>query len=116
MFNYLSGQLFTSLSNKLCNLLKPSVFTDAACQRRIHPVLWRQSPASPMRQTDTKPGRDNMRPEERVSPLKNFIAGGIGGACLLLAGHPLDTIKVTEHWARACISEQDPGFECLLWL
>uniref|UniRef100_A0A3Q1FBL1 Mitochondrial carnitine/acylcarnitine carrier protein-like n=1 Tax=Acanthochromis polyacanthus TaxID=80966 RepID=A0A3Q1FBL1_9TELE len=30
----------------------------------------------------------------RVSPLKNFVAGGFGGACLLLAGHPLDTIKV----------------------
>ncbi|XP_029103635.1 mitochondrial carnitine/acylcarnitine carrier protein-like [Scleropages formosus] len=29
-----------------------------------------------------------------VSPLKNFIAGGVGGACLLFAGHPLDTIKV----------------------
>ncbi|XP_074500907.1 mitochondrial carnitine/acylcarnitine carrier protein-like [Sebastes fasciatus] len=30
----------------------------------------------------------------RVSPLKNFVAGGVAGACLLLAGHPLDTIKV----------------------
>uniref|UniRef100_A0A8B9J9P7 Si:dkey-150i13.2 n=1 Tax=Astyanax mexicanus TaxID=7994 RepID=A0A8B9J9P7_ASTMX len=30
----------------------------------------------------------------RVSPLKNFVAGGVGGACLLFAGHPLDTIKV----------------------
>ncbi|XP_068198347.1 mitochondrial carnitine/acylcarnitine carrier protein isoform X2 [Antennarius striatus] len=30
----------------------------------------------------------------RVSPLKNFVAGGVGGSCLLLAGHPLDTIKV----------------------
>nr|XP_046252375.1 mitochondrial carnitine/acylcarnitine carrier protein isoform X1 [Scatophagus argus] len=30
----------------------------------------------------------------RVSPVKNFLAGGVGGACLLLAGHPLDTIKV----------------------
>uniref|UniRef100_A0A3Q1EL39 Mitochondrial carnitine/acylcarnitine carrier protein-like n=1 Tax=Acanthochromis polyacanthus TaxID=80966 RepID=A0A3Q1EL39_9TELE len=29
-----------------------------------------------------------------ISPLKNFVAGGFGGACLLLAGHPLDTIKV----------------------
>ncbi|XP_076022258.1 mitochondrial carnitine/acylcarnitine carrier protein [Genypterus blacodes] len=29
-----------------------------------------------------------------VSPLKNFVAGGVAGACLLLAGHPLDTIKV----------------------
>uniref|UniRef100_A0A4W6EW09 Si:dkey-150i13.2 n=1 Tax=Lates calcarifer TaxID=8187 RepID=A0A4W6EW09_LATCA len=35
-----------------------------------------------------------MGEEPRVSPLKNFVAGGVGGACLLLAGHPLDTIKV----------------------
>ncbi|XP_062247410.1 mitochondrial carnitine/acylcarnitine carrier protein [Platichthys flesus] len=35
-----------------------------------------------------------MGEETRVSPLKNFVAGGVGGACLLLAGHPLDTIKV----------------------
>ncbi|KAM9786263.1 mitochondrial carnitine/acylcarnitine carrier protein-like [Neosynchiropus ocellatus] len=35
-----------------------------------------------------------MGGEERVSPLKNLMAGGVGGACLLLAGHPLDTIKV----------------------
>ncbi|XP_026189500.1 mitochondrial carnitine/acylcarnitine carrier protein isoform X2 [Mastacembelus armatus] len=35
-----------------------------------------------------------MGTEERVSPLKNFVAGGVGGACLLLTGHPLDTIKV----------------------
>ncbi|XP_062871595.1 mitochondrial carnitine/acylcarnitine carrier protein [Trichomycterus rosablanca] len=32
--------------------------------------------------------------ERRISPVKNFVAGGVGGACLLLAGHPLDTIKV----------------------
>ncbi|RVE71175.1 hypothetical protein OJAV_G00072180 [Oryzias javanicus] len=35
-----------------------------------------------------------MRQEAKVSPLKNFVAGGVGGACLLLVGHPLDTIKV----------------------
>ncbi|XP_077371462.1 mitochondrial carnitine/acylcarnitine carrier protein-like isoform X1 [Festucalex cinctus] len=35
-----------------------------------------------------------MGDEPKVSPLKNFVAGGVGGACLLLAGHPLDTIKV----------------------
>ncbi|TNN35655.1 Mitochondrial carnitine/acylcarnitine carrier protein [Liparis tanakae] len=38
-----------------------------------------------------------MPDEERVSPLKNFVAGGVAGACLLLAGHPLDTIKVLKH-------------------
>lgn len=28
------------------------------------------------------------------SVVKNFIAGGFGGTCLVFAGHPLDTIKV----------------------
>ena len=27
-------------------------------------------------------------------PIKEFIAGGFGGSCLVLVGHPLDTIKV----------------------
>ena len=30
----------------------------------------------------------------KVSPAKDFIAGGFGGMCLVFAGHPLDTIKV----------------------
>ncbi|XP_071402978.1 mitochondrial carnitine/acylcarnitine carrier protein [Centroberyx affinis] len=37
---------------------------------------------------------DGELASQRVSPLKNFVAGGVAGACLLLAGHPLDTIKV----------------------
>ncbi|KAL5480071.1 hypothetical protein EMCRGX_G023690 [Ephydatia muelleri] len=28
------------------------------------------------------------------SLIKTFVAGGVGGACLVLIGHPLDTIKV----------------------
>lgn len=28
------------------------------------------------------------------SALKNFLAGGVGGIALVIAGHPLDTIKV----------------------
>jgi len=35
-----------------------------------------------------------MTEEQRSSPLKNFLAGGFGGVCLVAAGHPLDTIKV----------------------
>uniref|UniRef100_A0A3B3E1U0 Si:dkey-150i13.2 n=1 Tax=Oryzias melastigma TaxID=30732 RepID=A0A3B3E1U0_ORYME len=35
-----------------------------------------------------------MKQEAKVSPLKNFVAGGVGGTCLLLVGHPLDTVKV----------------------
>ena len=33
------------------------------------------------------------------SALKNFLAGGVGGSCVVLSGHPLDTIKVKK---RAC--------------
>ncbi|XP_072181791.1 mitochondrial carnitine/acylcarnitine carrier protein-like [Diadema setosum] len=29
-----------------------------------------------------------------TNPVKNFLAGGFGGVCLVAAGHPLDTIKV----------------------
>ena len=32
------------------------------------------------------------------SALKNFLAGGVGGVCLVGAGHPLDTIKVCSHF------------------
>lgn len=31
---------------------------------------------------------------QKIDPLKNFLAGGAGGACLVLIGHPPDTIKV----------------------
>ncbi|KAK7102306.1 mitochondrial carnitine/acylcarnitine carrier protein-like [Littorina saxatilis] len=30
----------------------------------------------------------------KESPIKDFIAGGFGGVCCVVAGHPLDTIKV----------------------
>ena len=29
-----------------------------------------------------------------TSPAKGFVAGGFGGVCLVLTGHPLDTMKV----------------------
>ncbi len=35
-------------------------------------------------------------------PVKEFIAGGAGGACLVLVGHPLDTIKVNIHKKNYC--------------
>jgi len=37
---------------------------------------------------------DAVEADRSASPLKNFVAGGVGGLCLLFAGHPLDTIKV----------------------
>ena len=42
---------------------------------------------SPQRQQNKEPGA-----------IKNLIAGGVGGMCLVVTGHPLDTIKV-----EACI-------------
>lgn len=30
----------------------------------------------------------------KVNPVKDFISGGFGGVCLVVAGHPFDTIKV----------------------
>ncbi len=33
-------------------------------------------------------------PPPVITPLKNFLAGGFGGMCLVMAGHPFDTIKV----------------------
>ncbi|XP_054710058.1 mitochondrial carnitine/acylcarnitine carrier protein-like [Uloborus diversus] len=35
-----------------------------------------------------------MSEKQRTSPIKNFLAGGVGGACCVATGHPLDTIKV----------------------
>ena len=37
------------------------------------------------------------RTQARVSPLKDFVAGGFGGACLVIVGHPLDTVKVSGY-------------------
>jgi len=31
---------------------------------------------------------------KKVNPVKDFVAGGCGGVCLVFAGQPLDTIKV----------------------
>lgn len=30
----------------------------------------------------------------KSNPYKDFVSGGVGGVCLVVAGHPLDTIKV----------------------
>lgn len=35
-----------------------------------------------------------MSDTRKASPIKNFLAGGVGGTCCIAAGHPLDTIKV----------------------
>ena len=36
----------------------------------------------------------NEGEKRRINPLKNFLAGGIGGMSSVFIGHPFDTIKV----------------------
>jgi solute carrier family 25 carnitine/acylcarnitine transporter 20/29 len=36
----------------------------------------------------------NESEQKNVDPFKSFIAGGVGGMCLIIIGHPPDTIKV----------------------
>lgn len=35
-----------------------------------------------------------MSDKKKISATRNFVAGGIGGICTVLSGHPFDTIKV----------------------
>lgn len=35
-------------------------------------------------------------PKAKPSAAKDFISGGVGGVCTVVAGHPLDTIKVNK--------------------
>ena len=37
-----------------------------------------------------------MAEGNRVSPIKNFFAGGLGGVCTVVVGHPFDTVKVIK--------------------
>jgi len=37
-----------------------------------------------------------------TSPAKGFVSGGFGGVCLVLSGHPLDTMKVMLWPTSAC--------------
>ena len=42
--------------------------------------------------TATEKAQHQAKPPPSL--FKTFIAGGVGGTCLVLVGHPLDTIKV----------------------
>uniref|UniRef100_A0A4W3JS36 Mitochondrial carnitine/acylcarnitine carrier protein n=1 Tax=Callorhinchus milii TaxID=7868 RepID=A0A4W3JS36_CALMI len=48
---------------------------------------------------------------KRRDPAKNFFAGGFGGMCLVLAGHPLDTIKVRLQTQPKSLPGQSPMFK-----
>ena len=33
---------------------------------------------------------------KQIDPVKHFLAGGVGSVCLVIVGHPPDTLKVRE--------------------
>ena len=49
-----------------------------------------------------------------LASLKQFIAGGFGGVCLILAGHPMDTIKVRIQTMPTPKPGQAPQYEGML--
>ncbi|XP_059156158.1 mitochondrial carnitine/acylcarnitine carrier protein-like [Physella acuta] len=57
-------------------------------------------------------------PKPKPSAPKDFIAGGFGGVCTVIAGHPLDTIKVRLQTMPKPAPGQPPlftgTFDCLM--
>ncbi|XP_037025335.1 mitochondrial carnitine/acylcarnitine carrier protein-like [Bradysia coprophila] len=57
-----------------------------------------------------------MSGQTPISPAKNFLAGGFGGMCLVIAGHPFDTIKVRLQTMSAPTNGMAPlytgAFDC----
>ncbi|KAK2717286.1 congested-like trachea protein [Artemia franciscana] len=51
---------------------------------------------------------------QATSPLKDFMAGGFGGVCLVLSGHPFDTIKVRLQTMPAVPPGQKPMYTSAL--
>lgn len=47
-----------------------------------------------MEEEDTHQSKSSSSSSNLVTSCKQFAAGGVGGVCLILAGHPMDTIKV----------------------
>ena len=43
---------------------------------------------------DSSVSKPNPQGRKEPGPFKNLVAGGVGGICLVITGHPLDTIKV----------------------
>ncbi|BFZ08572.1 hypothetical protein BsWGS_11611 [Bradybaena similaris] len=54
----------------------------------------------------------------KASAVKDFIAGGVGGVCCVVAGHPLDTVKVRLQTMPKPAPGQPPlfkgTFDCLM--
>ena len=49
--------------------------------------------------------------KKKINPLKNLIAGGIGGICSVFIGHPLDTIKVRLQTMTVSKQGQKPIYQ-----
>ena len=41
--------------------------------------------------------------KKQPSGFKNFVSGGAGGVCVVLVGHPLDTIKVSRERCQEAV-------------
>jgi len=57
-------------------------------------------PSSPKVVTE----QEETAPPKSESALKSFISGGVGGACCVLVGHPLDLVKVRMQTGAASAS------------
>lgn len=57
-------------------------------------------------EADRRTMADEAKP---ISPLKNLVAGGFGGMCLVFVGHPLDTVKVRGGWGAGWREEAREG-------
>ena len=48
--------------------------------------------------------------KKQPGAFKSFVAGGAGGVCIVLTGHPLDTIKVNVLFKdRGCSNKCKSG-------
>ena len=53
-----------------------------------------QGPSPPEIQVPAPPAPATPATPAAVSGLRSFIAGGVGGVCAVLTGHPFDLVKV----------------------
>lgn len=61
--------------------------------------------------TDSEIGGLTMADQPKpISPLKNLLASGFGGMCLLFMGHPLDTVKVRLQTQLPSLPRQPPMY------
>jgi len=50
-----------------------------------------------------------MSTDGNTNPFKYFLAGGFGGVCTVLVGHPLDTIKVCKQQSILLLNSYELG-------